>query len=222
MPRIRTIKPETWSDEKLSEVSECTLLLALSLLNYADDEGYFNANPKLVMAFSFPIREPSVSIHGMFTELSNAGYLEFFKSPNGKIIGCIKNFKKHQKINRPSPTIFKNLEAIQCPFTEDSLNVHCGKGKEGKGKERINNYILPKKSKIQKPIPLPENFEISDRVKKWAEQKGYAPPLLEKNFEKFVSYAKAHGKQYVDWDEALMTAIRDNWAKAESSDGLGF
>ncbi len=43
MPRIRTIKPEFWSDEKLATVSEATLLVAIGLLNLADDEGYFNA-----------------------------------------------------------------------------------------------------------------------------------------------------------------------------------
>ena len=62
MARIRTIKPEFWTDEDLSEVSEAACLLAIGLLNYADDEGYFNANPKLVKAAVFPIREQSGSI----------------------------------------------------------------------------------------------------------------------------------------------------------------
>ncbi|HBS0572930.1 TPA: DnaT-like ssDNA-binding domain-containing protein, partial [Klebsiella pneumoniae] len=48
MARIRTIKPEFWTDEDMAEVSEPACLLAIGLLNYADDEGYFNANPKLI------------------------------------------------------------------------------------------------------------------------------------------------------------------------------
>ncbi|SWD82810.1 primosomal protein I [Klebsiella pneumoniae] len=60
MARIRTIKPEFWTDEDMAEVSEPACLLAIGLLNYADDEGYFNANPKLIKAAVFPIREPSV------------------------------------------------------------------------------------------------------------------------------------------------------------------
>ncbi|STW12989.1 primosomal protein I [Klebsiella pneumoniae subsp. rhinoscleromatis] len=67
MARIRTIKPEFWTDEDMAEVSEPACLLAIGLLNYADDEGYFNANPKLIKAAVFPIREPSVPISGTNT-----------------------------------------------------------------------------------------------------------------------------------------------------------
>nr|MBF6067360.1 primosomal protein [Klebsiella pneumoniae] len=38
MARIRTIKPEFWTDEDMAEVSEPACLLAIGLLNYADDE----------------------------------------------------------------------------------------------------------------------------------------------------------------------------------------
>ena len=75
MPRIRTIKPEFWSDEKLATVSEASLLVAIGLLNIADDEGYFNANPKLIDAFIFPLRESSMSTHGAINELSSIGYI---------------------------------------------------------------------------------------------------------------------------------------------------
>lgn len=62
MARIRTIKPTFWTDEDMAEISESACLLAIGLLNYADDEGYFNANPKLIKAAVFPIRETSRSI----------------------------------------------------------------------------------------------------------------------------------------------------------------
>ena len=55
MARIRTIKPEFWRHEDLSALPADTHMLAAALLNYADDEGYFNANPKLVEAECFPV-----------------------------------------------------------------------------------------------------------------------------------------------------------------------
>jgi len=58
---------------------------------------------------------------------------------------------------------------------------------------------------------LPEAFGISDRVKAWAEDKGHGQ--LEQHLEHFVGYCRAHAKTYADWDEALMNAIRGNWAK---------
>ncbi|WP_151976684.1 helix-turn-helix domain-containing protein [Acinetobacter soli] len=73
----------------------------------------------------------------------------------------------------------------------------------------------PKSEKIKKPkttmTTLPENFEVSERVKTWAAQKGF--DRLEEHLEYFTGYAVASGKKYADWDQALMNAIRGNWAK---------
>lgn len=73
----------------------------------------------------------------------------------------------------------------------------------------------PKSEKIKKPKStmtlLPENFEVSERVKIWAAQKGF--DRLEEHLEYFTGYAVASGKKYADWDQALMNAIRGNWAK---------
>jgi len=118
--RIRTVKPELWQDEDLAEVSEPTLILAIGLLNHADDEGYFRANPALIKAAIFPLREPSVSIHGMLTELSNIDYVRLFEGANGKQYGQICGFMRHQKINRPSPSKIKPLD----DGTELSVNDH--------------------------------------------------------------------------------------------------
>lgn len=59
--------------------------------------------------------------------------------------------------------------------------------------------------------PLPENFGLSERVRAWAAEKGHG--RLVDRLEHFVSYAKRKGATYCDWDEALMTAIREDWAK---------
>jgi hypothetical protein len=118
--RIRTVKPEFWSNEKLSECSEFAHLLACALLNYADDEGYFNANPKLIAGSLFPLREPSVSIHGALSELSNQDFLRLCRGLDGRTYGHICSFERHQKINRPSPSRIKHL----CNFSEHSVNPH--------------------------------------------------------------------------------------------------
>jgi hypothetical protein len=69
-------------------------------------------------------------------------------------------------------------------------------------------------SKKKKKTPLPKNFEISDAVRKWAEENGYRD--LEKHLEAFVDYVKSSGKQYVDWDAALRKAIREDWGKVRA------
>lgn len=137
MARIRTIKPEFWTDEDLSEVSEAACLLAIGLLNYSDDEGYFNANQKLIKAAIFPIREQSGSIPVLMQELSSAGYISLFSGADGKIYGLVNNFSKHQVINKAKKSIIKELCILPYEYGTDTVGIPPGKerkGKEGKGK----------------------------------------------------------------------------------------
>lgn len=109
MGRIRTIKPNFWIDEDINKLPEATQLLAISLLNYADDEGYFNANEMLVKAACCPLREPSVSINISLKELSNMGYLKLGQLEQKKY-GQIVNFEKHQRVSHKKDSEIKDLK----------------------------------------------------------------------------------------------------------------
>lgn len=121
--RIRTVKPEFWQDEEISDLPAETALLAIGLLNYADDEGYFKFHAKLIESSVFPLRELSLSIHGMLTELSNMGYITLHEGSDGKKYGHIVNFLKHQRVNRPAPS---KIAPILCKTleSEDSVSPH--------------------------------------------------------------------------------------------------
>ncbi len=58
---------------------------------------------------------------------------------------------------------------------------------------------------------IPKNFSISDRVRKWAKEKGHNH--LDERLEHFVSACNAKGYKYKNFDDAFMNAIRDDWAK---------
>lgn len=75
----------------------------------------------------------------------------------------------------------------------------------------IHQSPITKDIRASRKKPLPKDFSISERVMQWASEKGHHS--LQAHFENFVGAAKAKGYAYVDWDEALMNAIRDNWAK---------
>lgn len=107
MPRIRTIKPEFWRDPKLSKLSAFSRLMAIAVLNLADDEGYFEADPRLVRGDVFPFEEDSRSTTVALRELSDAGYIEVRDASERGEIGLVKNFKKHQVINKPTPSKLK-------------------------------------------------------------------------------------------------------------------
>lgn len=120
MARIRTIKPEFWQDEDIALLDAQVQLLAIGLLNHADDEGYFKAHPALIKAVVFPYADNSLNIHGMLTELSNVGYLRLFEGSDRKKYGEVIGFSKHQKVNRPTPSKIKGLE----PITDNSVSPH--------------------------------------------------------------------------------------------------
>jgi pyocin large subunit-like protein len=100
-------------------------------------------------------------------------------------------------------TVFPSKQS-QKRDTESSLTIN----------EPSIKHIPAKSSKAESSKTIPENFGISDAVKKWAEGKGFN--RLDDHLEHFVGYAKANGKKYTDWDMAFMNAIRGDWAKLKT------
>lgn len=100
MARIRSIKPEFWLNEDLAALSEHARLMAIALLNYADDAGCFLANPNLVRAACFPFEDHSKKVLGSLQELSQIGYVEV-RDCDGKAIGRVVKFNDHQRIDKP-------------------------------------------------------------------------------------------------------------------------
>lgn len=171
MGRIRTIKPEFWRHEDLSELPEATHMLAAALLNYADDEGYFNANPGLIKSECCPLREPSVSIQESLAQLANIGFIRLGTDGAGKRYGAVCHFLDHQRINRPTASKIKHLHILW----EGAVNTHTqlsessppelgtGNGEvEGKGnrKDAVSDETGGEPPRIAEvPAPDPETME---------------------------------------------------------------
>lgn len=146
MSRIRTIKPEFHKHEELSALPAETHLLAAALLNYADDEGYFNAHPGLVKAECSPLREASVTVPVSLQSLSDIGYLRLGTGNDGKRYGQVVAFQEHQVISHPKTSKINSKEIvwdgsrnIPVIVQEHSiLNGMEGKGREGKGMDSLS------------------------------------------------------------------------------------
>ncbi len=228
MARIRTIKPEFWTDEDMAEVSEAACLLAIGLLNYADDEGYFNANPKLIKAAVFPIREPSVSIPVMLRELSNHGYLSMFYTSDNRQFGVIKNFAKHQVVNKPRPSKIKEMDLLPYDYgsTTGSLPLGMDQG-SGNGKDktplcaREKNLPADPPQEQQPPFPLNGN-----QFGKFTMHNGWQPgadfqrmaatwgmkiaePVKPEELQEFIGYWEPEGKAFhqAQWEQKLARSV---------------
>ena len=125
MPRIRTIKPEFWRNKALAQQKEFTRLLAIALLNMADDEGYFEADEALIRGDVFPFEKDCRRIHGGLSELSRIGYVAIFEHSTKGKIGLVIAFQKHQVINRPTPSKLKQ-------FAEESQGKAAGNRDSGR------------------------------------------------------------------------------------------
>jgi len=163
MGRIRTIKPEFWLNEGLSSISEAACLLAVALLNYVDDDGYFNTNPGLVKAACFPLRELSVTIDDALIELQGIGFIEVQIGPAEKRYGRVTKFRQHQVITRPTPSkikpiwdagsepqVFGNSTNHPSGLPEDSLNPQGGLiGDSMKMQGGLNEDSLPERNGME-------------------------------------------------------------------------
>jgi hypothetical protein len=99
MPRIRTIKPEFWSDEKLAPLEPIDRLAFLGLISMADDFGRVHGNVKVIDAFVFP--ECSRTVRESLAKLSRMGRIRYGKSSSGKQIIQIENWSRHQRVDKP-------------------------------------------------------------------------------------------------------------------------
>ena len=90
----------------------------------------------------------------------------------------------------------------------DSVNVNVS---DSDSDSEDQNIDTDNKKKQSRKTSLPNNFSVSERVKKWANDKGHTN--LDGHLENFILSCKAKDYKYKDWDSAFMNAIHHNWAK---------
>lgn len=147
MARIRSIKPEFWTDEKIVECCYEARLLFIGLWNFADDAGILKLSAKRLKMQIFPAEEfGSETIQGLLDELSSNSLIFLYSVGNDAYL-LINGWKKHQKIDKPTyryPFPCGRIPSSQKEFNqlvdEHSASIRRvltpgleGKGREGKG-----------------------------------------------------------------------------------------
>lgn len=96
---------------------------------------------------------------------------------------------------------------------KDDTEPEPGAGGESttKPKGKVKSSLPAPKSRAPRKTSCPEDFGISERVKNWAAREGTHSRPLEAHLKHFMSYVRRLAPVYADWDEALMTAIREDW-----------
>lgn len=132
--RIRSLKPETWQDEKVGHCSRDARLLFIVLITMADDEGRLRALPSVIIGHGYPYDEPSAAnIRKWMRELTEAGVVRLYGKRDEYAV--LPGWHRHQRINRPSPSVLPepphgHLTDNDVPVsshghvTEDSMSAH--------------------------------------------------------------------------------------------------
>jgi len=104
MARIRSIKPEFWTDEAVLEISDGAKLVMLGLISHADDDGRMLGAVTTVKARVLPASAASLEdIAQWLQELHEHGLIVRYR------VGCkayvyVSGWRKHQKIRSPYPS----------------------------------------------------------------------------------------------------------------------
>ncbi|CAB3784502.1 hypothetical protein [Pararobbsia alpina] len=177
MARIRTIKPDFWTDEKITECSVSARLFFIGCWNFADDNGNTQRSAKKLKMQIFPA--DAIECEPLIQELMTHGLLMEYSVSGDKYLH-VKGFEKHQVINRPSKTglpkpVFTD-GSVSTPDLVIDGSLTEGKGREGKGiKETCAELELQAQGADAPPpvvaIPLNDGSEhgiSASQVEEWS------------------------------------------------------
>lgn len=209
MARIRTIKPEFWTDRRVGECSANARLLFIATWNFADDHGGLDRSAKQLKAQAFPY--DNLDCEPLVQELLGVGLLVEYEVGIDKYLH-IKHFRKHQRIDKPQNAripVYEQSESVPRMLQEASSTIQRSKGLEGNGMEgrgaRIRAARAPRSALATR---LPPNFELTPERRAVAEAEKADP---EREFAQFTDHWRATSGAKArkhDWD-----ATWRNWCR---------
>lgn len=171
MPRIRTIVPEFWEDERFSNVSLPACLLYIGMKNFADDSGVILANETIIKSKVFPAREDirKQQVSGWLQELIENSILVPFTFENKSYYVMdfsSERIDKPQKSKIPAEVIENVLSGKNRSNPGTFENPPAGKeskGEDWKGEEGYTR-VGTRNPDPEPEKPKNENFE---KFKQW-------------------------------------------------------
>ena len=116
MPRIRSIKPEFWSDAAIARLDIFTRLLYIALWTFADDEGRGRAIAKEISGYAFPHDNDidNAQVEAALQTLAATERIVLYDI-KGVQHFQVSQWKKHQKVNRATASRIEAPEGYESP-----------------------------------------------------------------------------------------------------------
>jgi len=219
MARSRIVRPEFWSDEKMATISRDARLTYIGMWNLSDDYGVVKGNPMWLKNNIYPYEDISQEVfRGWLNELMRLKRIVPFEV-NSEGFYLIRNFLKHQTINRPSQT--RNPTPPDT-LTTDSLNAHDILIDETEYKQSINRVKTEteteERARGKKAKPPVKKFQppTQDEVVEYFESHGYSADAAIKAFQYYDAgqWKDSKGNPVRSWKQKMIAV----WFKDENKD----
>jgi len=236
MPRIRSIKPQFWLDERLGEIDRNARLLYIGLWNLSDDQGVFEWRPARIKIQIFPYDSDvnSGTIQQWLELLISSGDIIQFNC-NGGVYGYIPTFLKHQEIKKPSKwhyaTIPDNIVPHQLPTTSPLDTHQCATSgeavplgsREGGVGSRESNTIINNSDVLEKHSP---SNELKNTINKIIEKSPYGEGIRQvfaglvkkRGYKTPKNQAEAKSIRNMLKEGYTPNQILDTWEKLKADD----
>lgn len=217
--RIRSIKPEFWRSDDVSDLAVEDRLLYIGLWSYVDDNGVGLDRLASIAAdlFSGDLeRDPQETFARVsrgLQHLETAGRITRYEA-DGKAYVHIGNWDKHQRVDRPNKSRYPlptcgNMDprdTLATPSREPRETPSPGTGEQGnRGTESAGSRSRPKR-------PLPNTWEPNDAHREQATKLGVD---IDRETESFRTWSQSVDRRLVDWDAGFR-----NWlTKARPANG---
>lgn len=201
--RIRTIKPEFFTDADLGELTPVHRLLFVGLWTQADRDGILEDKPKHLKVRLLPFDDYDVD--KLLGDLAEHRFIDRYEADNTKCI-VIRSFRKHQRTHpKETPSGLPSPASREISRQEiKQVESSAGKGRERKGKEGdleeprkeraprkkseqelFYSWALNRRSEI---VNMPDNNWSSARINKQLQWIGeWEEPVLTLAYDLFLA-----------------------------------
>ena len=137
--RIRSIKPEFWKSEDISELSWETRFIFIGLWSYVEDEGAGRDNIRLITAELFPLEpdltEAAERVEKAMAELESRGRIVRYvgcsirhgtKQDDPKRLFYVTNWSRHQVVRNPNKPRFTTPTSEDGVYAESTQSLCTG------------------------------------------------------------------------------------------------
>lgn len=234
MARMRTIKPEFWTDDKVVELSLLGRLLFIGLWNFADDDGFIEYSPKRIKRLIFP--DQDIDVNQGLDELIAAGFLCVCESDQGELLK-ICQFGVHQRPQHPVKTKFTGI----IERNHDTSIVLMSPHEPSLGRVEESSVVNISFNNVEHDKDVKAKSEYSDDFESWWESyprkqaKGDAWKAWKSvkkhlpDMDELVAVTVAYGESINDpqflkmpgpwlrarrWEDAALQKPKDNYAGA--------